>query len=245
MTQPNDSPTAALVAAGVVHLVPDSPITFASGLVSPVYMDVRQLLAQPKHWKQVITALSQAVKTKQPQVVAGVAVGGIPHSTAVAMELNLPSCFIRLTQKSHGRGRSIEGADVEGKRVVLVEDVVTTGGSSLGAIQLLEQSGADVAGCVSIAGYGFAAAAEAFSDTGVDLQVLAPFREVLAAASRNPKFAKSALEEALRWHEDPQGWNTQDRPQNSDLAPGGLARDAEVGWSAQNQPHNSDPQAQS
>jgi len=170
-------------------------------------MDVRQLLAQPQHWKSVISALSQAVKTRQPEVVAGVAVGGIPHSTAVAMELNLPSCFIRLTQKSHGRGRNIEGADVAGKRVVLVEDVVTTGGSSLEAVQLLRQSGAEVVGCTSIAGYGFEAAAKAFSDVGVDLLVLAPFREVLAAAERNPKFAKSALREALRWHDDPPGWD--------------------------------------
>jgi len=201
----------ALVESGVLFLVPDSPITFASGLVSPVYMDVRQLLAKPDCWRQVVSALSQAVKPFEPQLVAGVAVGGIPHSTAVAIELGLPSCFIRLAQKSHGRGKNIEGAGVGGKRVVLVEDVITTGGSSLEAAQILREHGAEVMGCIAIASYGFETATDAFEKASVDLAVLVPFKEMLATAEMAAtktisEFPKSALEEARQWHADPQRW---------------------------------------
>ena len=210
MTQPEaDNPVAhALVEAGVLCLVPDDPITFASGLKSPVYMDVRQLIAQPQCWRQVTKYLCETAELLQPDVVAGVAVGGIPHSTAVAVNLALPSCFIRLTQKSHGRSQPIDGAEVSGQRVVLVEDVVTTGGSSLAAVELLRAQQAEVVGCLAIAGYGFEAATEAFRQAGVSLLLLAPFSDVLAAAEQNGRFPVQALAAAQQWHADPHSYQT-------------------------------------
>lgn len=217
-----DNPTArALLNAGALFLVPEQPITYASGMVSPAYMDTRRLLADPPSWSRVITELCRAAQAKDPQVIAGVAVGGVPHSTAVARELGLPSSFIRVAKKTYGRGKNIEGADVAGRRVVLVEDVVTSGESSLSAVGLLREHGAEVVGCVAIASYGFDDTFGAFDEAGVELTILALFAQVLSAAEQATAelaapeqatteqgggFPASAIAEARRWHADPHGW---------------------------------------
>ena len=222
----------ALIAAGAVFFVPDAPVTFASGIRSPVYMDTRRLLAAPKLWSEVIDVLAEAAcglalesgdesggtvesgkgagaegSEIEAEVVAGVAVGGIPHSTAVALQAGLPSCFVRKQAKEHGRGKAIEGADVEGRKVVLVEDVITTGGSSLDAVASLQEAGAEVVGCVAIAGYDLDGASDKFAEAGVPLRLLAPFPTVLEAAEASGSFPQEAIDEARRWHQDPHGWS--------------------------------------
>lgn len=202
-----ENPTAqALLNAGALFLVPDSPITYASGIRSPAYMDTRRLLADPPNWSRVIAELCQAAQAKDPQVIAGVAVGGVPHSTAVAREISLPSSFIRVAKKTHGRGKNIEGAEVGGQRVVLVEDVVTSGESSLAAIGLLRERGAEVVGCVAIASYGFDSTFDAFGEAGVELTILALFSQVLEAADQGGEFPAPAIAEARSWYADPHGW---------------------------------------
>ena len=221
-----------LIAAEAVFFVPDAPVTFASGIRSPVYMDTRRLLAVPKLWSEVIdvlteTACSLALESDaesggkaqsdrqagaegseiEAEVVAGVAVGGIPHSTAVALRAGLPSCFVRKQAKEHGRGKAIEGADVEGRKVVLVEDVITTGGSSLDAVASLQEAGAEVVGCVAIAGYDLDGASDKFAESGVPLYLLAPFPTVLEVAEASGSFPQEAIDEARRWHQDPHGWS--------------------------------------
>lgn len=232
----------ALIAAGAVFFVPDAPVTFASGIRSPVYMDTRRLLASPELWSGVIEVLAEAAcgtsrvesgdgadkstaeeagarswaadeavtadeTEAKAEVVAGVAVGGIPHSTAVALRAGLPSCFVRKQAKEHGRGKAIEGADVEGRRVVLVEDVITTGGSSLDAVASLQAAGADVNKCVAIAGYDLDGASEKFTEADVSLRLLAPFHAVLEAAEASGNFQQEAIDEARLWHQDPHGWS--------------------------------------
>ena len=207
----------ALIAAEAVFFVPDAPVTFASGIRSPVYMDIRRLLAAPELWSGVIEELTKAacrqkggaagVADSGAEIVAGVAVGGIPHSTAVALRAGLPSCFVRKQAKEHGRGKAIEGADVEGRKVVLVEDVITTGGSSLDAVMSLQEAGAEVVGCVAIAGYDLDGASDKFAEAGVSLHLLAPFPTVLEAAEASGSFPQEAIYEARRWHQDPHDWS--------------------------------------
>jgi len=214
MTTPTEKLVAkALIAAEAVFFVPDAPVTFASGIRSPVYMDIRRLLATTELWSVVIKELTKAacgpagVADSGAEIVAGVAVGGIPHSTAVALRAGLPSCFVRKQAKEHGRGKAIEGADVEGRKVVLVEDVITTGGSSLDAVASLQEAGAEVVGCVAIAGYDLDGASDRFAESGVPLYLLAPFPTVLEAAEASGSFPQEAIDEARRWHQDPHGWS--------------------------------------
>lgn len=214
MTTPTEKLVAeALIAAEAVFFVPDAPVTFASGIRSPVYMDTRRLLAVPKLWQEVIEVLAETAcgstieMQGKAEVVAGVAVGGIPHSTAVALRSGLPSCFVRKQAKEHGRGKAIEGADVEGRKVVLVEDVITTGSSSLDAVASLQEAGAEVVGCVAIAGYDLDGASKKFAEAGVPLCLLAPFPAVLEAAEASGLFSQEAIDEARRWHQDPHSWS--------------------------------------
>lgn len=198
----------ALLEAEVLIFCPDQPITFASGMRSPVYMDIRRLIGVPSAWRTVVEGLRECLGDVEGgvEVVAGVAAGGIPHSAAVAYAAGLPSCFVRKEAKGHGRGRAVEGADVRGRRVVLVEDVVTTGGSSLVAAGALRDAGAEVVGCLSVAGYGFSETFAAFDEAGVGLSLLVPFMDLLAAASRREEASPEVLEEARRWWSDPHVW---------------------------------------
>lgn len=218
MTTPDEKLVAeVLIAAEAVFFVPDAPVAFASGIRSPVYKDTRRLLAAPELWSAVIVELAKAACGQDGgaaggagsgvEIVAGVAVGGIPHSTAVALRAGLPSCFVRKQAKEHGRGKAIEGAEVEGRKVVLVEDVITTGGSSLDAVMSLKEAGAEVVGCVAIAGYDLDGASDKFAEADVPLRLLAPFPAVLEAAQASGCFPQEAIDEARRWHQDPHGWS--------------------------------------
>ena len=198
----------ALLEAGVLIFSPEAPVTFASGLRSPVYMDIRRLIAAPHAWEVVIEALSARLTgvDVQPQVVAGVAVGGVPHSSAVAYRTGLPCCFVRKQAKQYGRGRAVEGAEVSGRRVALVEDAVTTGGSSLRAVAALREAGAEVAVCLAVAGYGFDETFSAFARAGVEFSLLVPFLDLLDVAAGRGDCSMEALEEARRWWANPQDW---------------------------------------
>ena len=148
-TNTKQSSAKALLDIGAVGFSPDSPITFTSGMQSPVYVDHRRLIYQPAAWHVIIEGFKSLIESRglQFDLIAGVAVGGVPHSSALAYIMNMPSVFIRKESKSHGTGRRIEGGAVEGCRVLLVEDLVTTGGSSLSAVEALRESGAQVQRC--------------------------------------------------------------------------------------------------
>ncbi len=208
----DDLVASALVRSEVLFFVPDAPVRFASGILSPIYMDVRQLLAHPAQWNVVVRALVKEVgqAVTDAEVVAGVAVGGIPHSSAVAVSAGLPSCFVRAQAKSHGRTKAVEGAEVDGRKVVLLEDVITTGGSSLEAVKTLRRAGGEVAACIAITGYGFPEASQRFEKAGVPLRLLTTFDRVLEAAERagsgEAAAVASAVKEARLWHADPRNW---------------------------------------
>ena len=196
---------AALLRAGAVHLRPDEPFTFASGLRSPVYCDNRILLGDVVARRAVTAAFT--AHCDGAEVLAGPATGGIPWAAWAAETLGLPMAYVRGTAKGHGRGRQIEGAGVEGRRVVLLEDTVSTGESVLAAAAALRAEGAELVRCVCIFTWGWQATAAAFTDAALPLVSLTALPELLnvATAAGALGAAQRALVEA--WVRDPQGWS--------------------------------------
>jgi len=195
---------ATLLRAGAVHLRPDEPFTFASGLRSPVYCDNRILLGDVVARRAVTAAFT--AHCDGAEVLAGPATGGIPWAAWAAETLGLPMAYVRGAAKSHGRGRQIEGAGVEGRRVVLLEDTVSTGESVLAAAAALRAEGAELVRCVCIFTWGWQATAATFADAALPLVSLTALAELLdvATADRALGAAQRALVEA--WVRDPQGW---------------------------------------
>lgn len=198
----------ALLDAGTVTLRPDDPVTFKSGLRSPVYVDNRQLIFRPAAWRVVIDAFA-VVLPDEDVVVAGVESAGIPHSSALAFSTGRPSVFVRKAAKEHGLTRRIEGGDVAARRTVLVEDMVTTGGSSLSAVEALREAGAEVVDCFAIITYGFTEAIEAFAAAGVRLTTLTTFETVVAEALARGTIGEREAALVREWLADPHAWDAR------------------------------------
>lgn len=211
MTSFNDRAAAvarALIDIRAVGIRADSPITFKSGIQSPVYVDNRTLPFHPKQWRVVMEGFATLVKDKTIpcDVLAGVAVGGVPHASALGYIMDCPSVFIRKEAKEHGKAKRVEGGDIRGKRVLLVEDLVTTGSSSLSAVEALRAEGAQVDDSLAIVTYGFAQAVQNFSAAKVTLHSLTSFPVILDQGVAMGRF--SAQDKAIveAWLKDPHGW---------------------------------------
>lgn len=168
-----------------VKLSPRRPFTWASGIQSPIYCDNRMVLSFPEARNEIKAALAAASgQFGEFDVVAGVATAGIAHGTLLADALEAPFIYVRSKAKQHGRQNQIEGASPQGKRVLVVEDLISTGGSSLQAIEALRQAGAQVVGCLAIFTYGFPKAERAFDNANVPYATLSNYdalvREALA-----------------------------------------------------------------
>jgi len=187
---------------------PRAPVTFKSGILSPVYVDNRRLPFWPEQWRLVIDGFCQAITAGGLvfDVIAGIAAAGIPHSAALAYRLAVPSVFVRKEAKDHGLRGQIEGGDVAGRRVLLVEDLVTTGGSSLAGVEALRAAGATVTDCLCITTYGFPEAWAAFEAAGVRLHPLTPFATIVAEATALGYFGPEELALVEAWLRDPHGW---------------------------------------
>ncbi len=198
----------ALLEIGAVGFRLLEPITFKSGIVSPVYCDNRMFPFWPAAWKQVIEGFEALVarKTLAFDVIGGIEAAGIPHSAALGYAMARPSVFVRKQAKEHGKRARIEGGEVAGKRVLLVEDLVTTGGSSLSGVDALRDAGATVTDCLAIISYGFPEAQEAFRRAGVQLHTLTSFEQVLEAALGRGLLDASGVAELRAWLADPHGW---------------------------------------
>ena len=191
-----------------MHFTPHAPVTFRSGLRSPVYLDNRHLISQPGPWRIVIEALAAELRDRSGDlVIAGVESASIPHSSALAFVTGRPSVFVRKTPKEHGLGRRIEGGAVAGRQVVIVEDVVTTGGSSLSAVAALREAGAGVSECLAIVSYGFAEATGAFAAAGVRLTTLTTFEDVIAEAQTRHLIDEPMGALMRSWLADPHAWD--------------------------------------
>ncbi|OAV43054.1 orotate phosphoribosyltransferase [Lewinella sp. 4G2] len=197
-----------LLEAKAVKLQPDNPFTWASGLRSPIYCDNRVLLSFPEIRGEVIEGFVQLAKQfNQVEGIAGVATAGIPHGALLADRLGLPFIYIRSKAKEHGRQNQIEGRIEAGARYLVVEDLVSTGGSSLKAIEALREAGGQIAGAVAIFTYEFQKASDAFESANVPLATISGYGALVEAAASSGVIAPEAIETLSTWRQDPKAWS--------------------------------------
>ncbi len=200
---------AGLLRIGAVLLRPDEPFTWASGWRSPIYCDNRRILSDPELRSMVAEAFAAKVAELYPEaeVLAGVATGAIAHGVLVADRMCKPFVYVRPKPKDHGTGSQIEGKLPEGSKVVVIEDLISTGMSSLAAVDALRKAGADLLGMVAIFTYGFDLASERFKEAGVPLATLSNYGSLIDVATSAGLVKPSDTEVLQRWREDPAGWN--------------------------------------
>jgi orotate phosphoribosyltransferase len=198
----------AMVAIGAVGFRLNDPVTFKSGIQSPVYCDNRKFPFWPQQWQKIIHGFAGMVHEKAIvcDIVGGIEAAGIPHSAALGFAMSKPSIFIRKEAKEHGSKKRVEGGEVAGKNVVLIEDLVTTGGSSLSAVWALREEGAVVNDCLCIISYGFPEAQESFARAGVRLHALTDFEAVFAVAMQKRLIDEVGAEVVRGWMSNPRGW---------------------------------------
>ncbi len=191
-----------------IKLQPGNPFTWASGWKSPFYCDNRKTLSYTGLRTFVKLELCHAIQENFPGVeaVAGVATGAIAQGALVADELNLPFAYVRSKPKDHGMENLIEGDLEPGAKVVVVEDLISTGGSSLKAVEALRKHGCDVVGMVASYTYGFPVAEKAFADAGVKLVTLTDYDHVVARAAATGYIADADIEVLNEWRSNPAEW---------------------------------------
>ncbi len=194
----------ALLEVGAVELKPNDLFTWASGIQSPIYCDNRITMSSPVIRKEIAKGLAEAIQSNFPHVeaVAGTATAGIPHAAWVSDVLDVPMMYVRSKAKEHGRGNQIEGKVVPGQKVVVIEDLISTGGSSLVAVEALKQAGLQVLGVVSIFTYGLVKAEKAFDEAGISYVSLTNFNALTEVAREKGSISEEDLPMLLKWHED-------------------------------------------
>ena len=200
-----------LLAVKAIKLQPEAPFTWASGWKSPFYCDNRKTLSYPSLRSFVKLELSRLVAERFPEaeVVAGVATGAIAQGALVADELGLPFVYVRSKPKDHGLENLIEGNLEPGSKVVVVEDLVSTGGSSLKAVEAIRKNGCEVIGMVASYTYGFPVAEEAFKAAGVKLVTLTDYEHVVKHALEIGYIKPGDVDVIHEWRKDPANWNNQ------------------------------------
>ena len=198
-----------LLGIKAIKLQPKQPFTWASGWKSPIYCDNRQTLSHPEVRGFIKLELAHLVHLLYPEAdyVAGVATGAIAQGALVSDELGLPFVYVRPKPKDHGMGNLIEGELRPGSRVVVIEDLISTGASSLKAVEALRQAGAEVLGMVAVFTYGFPVAEQQFAAAGVELHTLSNYNAVLEEALETNYIASEDLETLRVWRQDPGAWN--------------------------------------
>lgn len=192
-----------------IKLNPANPFTWASGLKSPIYCDNRVTLSYP----QVRTFIREGFvkmcldKFGKPDVIAGVATGGIPQGALVAQELGLPFVYVRSEKKSHGMNNQVEGVINSGQSVVIIEDLVSTGKSSLNAVEALREKGAVIKGMLAIFTYGMDVAAENFKNNKCELFTLTNYNSLIQKAAEENYIREDDLASLLEWKSNPQAWS--------------------------------------
>ena len=195
-----------------VMLRPDQPFVWASGWHSPIYCDNRRILSFPEIRQNVCTWMADIIKTKYPdvEVIAGVATGAIAHGYLVAHILGKPFCYVRPKPKDHGTGSQIEGILEKGAKVVIVEDLISTGMSSLAAKNALVNEGADVMGMVAIFSYGFNTARKAFEEANVELTTFSNYDALIDVASETGYIRPEDIDVLKEWRFSPSTWGKKE-----------------------------------
>lgn len=191
-----------------IKLQPSNPFTWASGWKSPIYCDNRLTLSFPEVRTFIRDSFAGVVKEYYPgaELVAGVATGAIAHGVLVAEKLGLPFIYVRSEAKEHGLGNQIEGYLEKGQKVVVIEDLISTGGSSLGAVKALREAGCDVLGMAAIFTYEFSRSADGFTAAGCELHTLSNYSALISTAVDSGYITNDDVETLRRWRLDPAGW---------------------------------------
>jgi len=191
-----------------IKLQPSNPFTWASGWKSPIYCDNRKTLSFPAVRSFIRDSFADMVKEYYPgaQLVAGVATGAIAHGVLVAEKLGLPFVYVRSEAKEHGLGNQIEGYFEPGQKVVVIEDLISTGSSSLNAVKALRIAGCDVAGMVAIFTYEFKKAADGFKAANCELHTLSNYTTLIDTAVRTGYIGESEVLTLQQWRLDPSVW---------------------------------------
>jgi len=198
----------ALLDIRAVGFVLEKPITFKSGIIAPMYIDNRRFPSYPKEWRIVLDGFIAKIKEQKTQfdILAGIETAGIPHSAGLGVLLTKPSIFIRKSAKDHGTKKMVEGGDVEGKIVLLIEDLVTTGGSSLHGVTELREAKAIVKDCFVIVSYGFAESKKSFKEANVKLTALTDIDTIMEVAEERGILDTKSKKIVKGWYGDPWNW---------------------------------------
>lgn len=192
-----------------IKLNPANPFTWASGLKSPIYCDNRITLSYPQIRTFIREAFSRMCIDRfgKPDIIAGVATGGIPQGALVAQDLGLPFCYVRSEAKSHGLNNQVEGIVPQGASVVVIEDLVSTGKSSLAAVEALREKGANVKGMMAIFTYQLSAATEAFKKANCELTTISNYEALIKKALEENYVTDDQMQSLLEWRKSPQAWS--------------------------------------
>lgn len=193
-----------------VFLRPNEPFTWASGIKSPIYCDNRLTLSYPEVRKDIENELAELVKKEYPECecLMGTSTAGIPHAALIADILNLPMGYVRGGAKTHGRNNQIEGKVTPGMKVVVIEDLISTGGSSLECVEALREAGCEVLGLVAIFTYGLPKAVEKFAAANCSYHTISNYDALVEVAVEQDYIAASDMEKLVAWKKDPndQSW---------------------------------------
>lgn len=197
-----------LLQVAAVKLSPEKPFTWASGWKSPIYCDNRRVLSFPFVRDFIKSEMCNVIFEQFPaaEVLAGVATAGIPWGAMAADQLKLPYIYVRPKPKEHGLGNQIEGHYTPGQRVLVIEDLISTGKSSLQVVEVLRNAGVEVVGMVSIFTYGFAVADQAFANAGVPYRSLTNYANLISLAVEKGQVSADTEQLLLSWRNDPAGW---------------------------------------
>ncbi|BDX38223.1 orotate phosphoribosyltransferase [Tenuifilaceae bacterium CYCD] len=197
-----------LLQINAIKLNPANPFTWASGWKSPIYCDNRKTLSFPDVRNAVCYGFVELIKRKYPdvEIIAGVATGAIAHGMLVADRMQLPFIYVRSAPKSHGLTNQIEGDYKPGQKVVVIEDLISTGMSSLAAVEALKNAGCNVLGLVAIFTYQFNQATEGFANAGVEFETLSNYTELIGIAMESGYVKPEQLELLNSWRENPEAW---------------------------------------
>ena len=191
-----------------IKLSPNDPFTWASGWKSPIYCDNRVLLSHPNSRDIIANYFAEIIKQKYKsvEVIAGVATGAIGIGILVAQKLNLPFIYVRPEAKKHGRKNQIEGKILENQKIVVIEDLISTGKSSLNAVRALQESNLEVLGMVAIFTYGFKVSKENFHENKVELFTLSNYNELVKKAIEINYISHKESETLKKWNNNPENW---------------------------------------
>ncbi|WP_120689015.1 orotate phosphoribosyltransferase [Salipaludibacillus neizhouensis] len=200
-----------LLSIKAVSLNPENPYTWSSGMKSPIYCDNRLIMSSPEERKTVIEIFTSYIKEhfSEVEVVAGTATAGIPHAAWIADHLGIPMIYVRSSSKGHGKQNRIEGKLETGKKVLVIEDLISTGGSSIEAAESVKEAGGSILGICSIFTYELAAAKAAEQEAGYPLKSLTTYSTLIDVAAENNMITEKDLYLLQEWQKNPKTWSSK------------------------------------